>query len=205
MKKWILQIVRAGLFLYLSGFGSANATMIFSDVSITSHSVTFNIDGDMSGYSAIGSNAQFSIQYKGDLWAGLTTPAINTWSTSVFDTHDFDNQGNTGIWASEWGYTWSRFDASLATAIAINRTVTVDFTEDLLNPYALAGELVFVIGTGNSLYPSLTTVLDSVSFDGGIVGVAEPNTKILFALGLVGIILIRNRKGRILTSLEGDS
>lgn len=178
-------LVMAGSVLNIS---TANAILVFSDVSVTSHSVTFTIDGDMSGYGTIGNVSQFGIQYRGDLWAGNSLPQSNTWSTSVFDTHDFDHAGNTGIWQSEWGYSWARFDSSLATAIATDRTVTLDFTEDLLNPFATAGDLVFVVGSPNSLYPSLTTILGTVSVSSSV---PLPSSIVLFAVGLLGLIFAR--------------
>jgi len=188
--------------LLILGIGTSNASLIFTDVSVTSHSVTFTVDGDMSGYSGVGTNTLFSIQYKGDLWAGLSTQSSNNWSSSVFDTHDFDHTGNTGIWASEWGYTWSRYDSSLAVANTTDRTVTVDLGNDFINPNAIAGELVFIIGTGNSLYPSLTTVLDTFSFTNDGITLSEPSTLFILAIGLAGVLFVRRDNIRVQHSVR---
>jgi hypothetical protein len=82
---------------------TANAIFTFSNVSYTEKSVTFTIDGDMSGYEApVGASGafvpdtevvskQFTILYGGDISAGSEAMHAgddtlhNTWSRSVFD------------------------------------------------------------------------------------------------------------------------
>lgn len=88
--------------------GAANATLVFTDVSHTSNSVTFTVNGDLSGYTIpSGDEHQFGLQYTGDLWAGSNAVSSNSWSQPVFDSTSFLNQGNTGLFTSIWGYTWS--------------------------------------------------------------------------------------------------
>jgi hypothetical protein len=168
---------------------AANADLIFSDVGFTSNSVTFTIDGDLSG-STPGDNIQFSIQYLGDLLVNLAFGA-NSWSGPVFDSTTILKSGNTGLFTSTWGYTWSHYTKSLAGAVATNRTITVTLAADYLNTATTNGQIRFVWGNGSSGFQS--RILST--FDATIVNsVPEPGTLALFGLGLFGIGLTRRRK-----------
>src|SRR5512145_455165 len=95
---------------WLASSAPTHAAFIFSDVEVTSNSVTFTIDGDMTGY--VGSSSyldQFSIVYVGDLWTGATAFSSNTWSSSVFDNESILINGNTGGFNSFYDYSWSMY------------------------------------------------------------------------------------------------
>jgi hypothetical protein len=175
---------------------SANATFVFSNLQLTNNSVTFTIDGDMTGYQAPSESIysdQFSILYTGDLWTG---PALsdansyfpNTWSQNVFDNESFLITGNTVTAAPGRHYTWSMFTGTLADATASNRQVTVSFA-NYLDPLA-NGTLTFL--WGNGMDSSRHTVLGSVS-TWNQTSVPEPGALGLFGLGLMSIFFARRR------------
>jgi hypothetical protein len=175
---------------------SANATFVFSNVQLTNNSLTFTIDGDMTGYGVTTPfqyDHSLAIIYTGDLWTG---PALsdansyfpNTWSQNVFDNEDFLITGNTVTSAPGRHYTWSMYHGSLADATASNRQVSVSFG-DYLNPSA-DGALTFVWGNGGD--SSLHTVLGSVR-TWNQTSVPEPGALGLFGLGLMSIFFARRR------------
>ncbi|PCI08760.1 MAG: hypothetical protein COB77_01480 [Gammaproteobacteria bacterium] len=168
---------------------SANALLTFSDVSYTSNSLTFTVDGDMSGYDSpsFWSNNQLSIRYNGDLWAGPTSGYhSNSWSTSVFDNKSLSTSGNTGNWSNP--YTWSRYTSSLTDAIASMRTVTVNFVNNYLNINANNAIVDFYWGNGQ--YASNPTYLAT----GTSAAVPLPGTLMLLALGAFGLVASRRLK-----------
>ena len=118
-----IKLAIAALFL-VSPF-AANADLIFSDLSYTSNSFTFTVDGTLTGTTP-GSDGAFGIQYLGDLFNDLPFTA-NTWSTSVFDglSLPLEYNGNTGTFGGTWGYSWSFYDVDLGGAVATNRTITL--------------------------------------------------------------------------------
>lgn len=170
---------------------TANATLIFSDVQITPHSVTFRIDGDMNGYAEpIGYNRQFSILYSGGLWVGGNNFNANTWNQPVFENETLFSNGNTGGFNLPYNYTWSQYDTSLVDAEATDRLITVDWGADYLDPLAV-GSLVFVWGNGNR--PEDHTVLQEVR-QWNQSTVPEPATIALVGMSLAGLGLMRRRK-----------
>ncbi|MBL4712721.1 MAG: PEP-CTERM sorting domain-containing protein [Gammaproteobacteria bacterium] len=167
--------------------GSANALLTFSDVSYTSNSLTFTVDGDMSGYAASAYNNQFSIRYNGDLWAGPTSGYhSNSWSTSIFDNKAISYAGNTGNFSNP--YTWSNYSSSLSNAIASMRTVTVNFVSNFLNTNASNAIVDFYWGNGQ--YHSNPTYLAT----GTTAAVPLPGTLMLLALGAFGLVASRKLK-----------
>jgi hypothetical protein len=172
----------------------ANATFVFSNLQLTNNSVTFTIDGDMTGYQAPSDSSysdQFSFLYSGDVWTGPSlynsfsyTP--NIWSQSPFDNESFSLRGNTGAFGPEFFYTWSTYSNSLADATASNRQVTVSFA-NYLDPLA-NGTLTFLWGNGTD--SSRHTVLGSLSTS---TSVPEPGALGLFGLGLMSIFFARRR------------
>lgn len=131
-------------------------TLSFSDVSYTGNSVTFTIDGDLTGY--LGKKAdkndyryQFSLRYGSDMVNDSSSKnyGANTWSTSAFDNFDFKYSGNTGGWGG-LPYSWSWYDGDLSTAVASNRTVTLSLPTDYLNVDAHNPVISFLWGNGQS-------------------------------------------------------
>ncbi len=88
MKKQIF-ILTITLFAFVSCMGDAKAYFTTSTVDYTSNTVSFDINGSMAGYGgpfSASSNAAFSIEYRGDVWAGTSsTFTQNTWDTNVFN------------------------------------------------------------------------------------------------------------------------
>jgi len=165
----------------------ANAAFVFSDVSYTSNSVSFTIDGDMSGYTAPSHSDQFSIVYGGDIFSG-TGYRHNTWSTSVFDNKSFYKVGNTGSWSAD--YTWSSYlDGSIADAVATNRAVTVVFADHYLNEAATNPLISFVWGNGSQ---SDYTVLGSANLS----PVPVPAAAWLFGTALLGLVGYRRKQAK---------
>lgn len=169
---------------------TANAAFTFSDVQVTSHSVSFKIDGDMTGYAAPAYGNQFSIRYSGGLWVGGNNFMPNTWNQSVFDNKSLADNGNTGGFNLTYNYTWSEYGSSLADAVATNRLITVDWGTDYLDPLAV-GSLAFVWGNGNRIEDH--TVLQEVR-QWNQSTVPEPATIALVGMSLAGLGLMRRRK-----------
>lgn len=157
---------------------NCTAAFVFSDVSCTANSVTFTIDGDTSGLATLGNNAQFSLRFGGGLWAGLTGFSANTWSQSVFDNETIQNPGNTGTFGASVPYTWSSYTTSLADAVATNRTVTLTFGNNYLDPTATGGFVEFYWGNGNS--SSAQTLLGTSQ-----KSIPEPGSLLVLAMGTI--------------------
>ena len=188
MKKKLL--VGLVTILFLAGMvGVASATFMISDVGITSNSVTFTIDGDMTGYSLPIQDKGFSLEYFGDIFLGDNSYAPNTWSSSVFDNETIIKSGYTGTWSGA-DYTWSHYNSSLANASAINRTITVSFTKNYLDPTAM-GQIGFYWGNPLSRHIEIQRV-----DIGNSNPVPEPATMLLFGTGLAGLAGLRRRQAK---------
>jgi len=95
----------------------SHATFTFTDVSYTSNSVNFTINGDMSGYDNPNSKKIFSILYApGMLLAGQ---ANNAWSSNVFDDEELQDDGDTNT------FSWSEYSKNLKSAVATGNDVTL--------------------------------------------------------------------------------
>lgn len=171
---------------------SANAALIFSNVSYTANSVTFTVDGDMRGYSLAATNYQnqFSLIYGGDIW---NTPnsdfEANTWSRPVFDNETIRLGGKTGT--SGNSYSWSRYASSLADAVVKSATITLTMLNPRLDIHALTPTIGFVWGNGIGRSPSKYTLLQKVRVT---ASVPEPSSMALLGLGLLGLGFARRRK-----------
>jgi len=147
---------------------SANADFTFSNVSYTADSVTFTINGDMSGY-AIPDNGviqQFSLLYGGDIWNGSTANSPNTWSRFVFDNKTISVSGNTlndGN-AIDPGklYSFSIYDSSLNNALVSNATVTLSLGGKRLLTDAASPTISFYWGNANKSTIANSTLLATV-------------------------------------------
>jgi len=167
---------------------NAFAEFSFTDVSVTPTTVTFTINGDMSGYVAPPSgDNQFSIDYSGASFSSIITYTPNSWSTSVFDNFSLTAAGNTGGFGSTVPYSWSWYNGDLASATATNRTVTLTTANDFGS--GTAGTLTFE--WGNGFKPSSDpTDLGSVTL-APTSAVPEPESAGLMALGIAFVGCLR--------------
>ena len=185
-----LNVVLTSLTLSLSGF--ANAGLIFSDVTYTDSSVTFTVNGDMSGYDLTGVDhtGVFALRYYGDIWGGQHF-SPNTWTGNVFDGISVSFSGNTGTW-SGYNYSWSLLDTNVTnTDVASNNTVTVDFGTNYLVEGMSNYRIDFMSGNGNN---GNSLVLGSFGTFEVNNDVPEPSTLAIFALGLMGLASRRYKK-----------
>ena len=172
--------------------GQTQAALMVSGLSYTSNSVTFTVDGDMTGYTPPPSFYvdQFSIQYSGDVYVGPSNFQANSWSMPVFDNRTFGNPGFTGINGGQ-AYSWSRYSSTLVGATATNRTITLTLPRADLDPNATNPIFTFVWGNGTPR--TNPTPIATISSN---APVPEPSTLAIFALGGIGIVAggIRRRR-----------
>jgi len=184
---------------------AAHAVFIFSDVSYTANSVTFTIDGDMTGYAAPSYGYQFSLGFQGDIWAGPLsginyTP--NSWSTSVFDNRFITSSGNLYDDTNTRPYAWTWYNTNLAGATASSRTVTVSWFQNWLNTGASNPIIEFLWGNGHDQNgPTLLTAIDlnaapapNPGPEPSSTAVPEPSMLVLFGSGFVLLGAMRRRK-----------
>lgn len=173
----------------------AGATYIFSDVSYTTNTVSFNIDGDMSGYAtpSSGFTRYFSIIYSPELWLG---GAANSFSSNTITGNVFDGitqlGGYTGYSAGvneayTWTDAWPTNDLSGATSTDLD--VLITFSDDKLNESALSGSFNFVWGKPGGVY----TIIGTHSVGAPI---PEPATVALLGIGIVGLAGAEVRRRR---------
>jgi hypothetical protein len=143
-------------FMFFSA--TANAAMVISNISYKSNSLTFTIDGDMSGYSEPVANRDFSVVYGGNIFneALALSYTPHTISGELFDNISMI-PGNTGNWnvivwdpaRGNQSYSWNYAEfTSLATAVATNNTVTINMADDYLDPLATDPVISFYWGNG---------------------------------------------------------
>jgi hypothetical protein len=180
-----LKTLLAAVSLFGALVGNAAATLTITDVSMTSNSLSFTLDGDLSGYVAPTSNAhQFGIQYVGNfVTSGTYTP--NSWSNSFFDNRTFNDQGNTGLWDSATYYSWTWQSSDLSSAVATNRHITL--TGPSFDTNAV-GHINFVWGWANTR--GNPTVIASFN----LPAVPEPETFGMLFAGLALVSFVARRK-----------
>ena len=190
MFKKLVLMIAAMMFGIVS---AASATFMFSDVGMTSNTLTFTIDGDMTGYAWTGGsyNSHFSIGYEGDIFTTTGGNAPNSWTTSVFDNENININGE-GHTLTKFGYnySWSWYTNSLWDAVAADRTVTLTLG-NYLNPTE-TGIVSFYWGSVNSN----PVLLGSVDYDGSnpSAPVPEPATCLLLGIGLFGMVAVGRKK-----------
>jgi len=192
----MLKAALAGLVLSVSGF--ANAGLIFSNVSVTSDSLTFTINGDLSGYdlSNTQNGSNFGLRYFGDLFILPTNEyRANIWSDTVFSSNSVLT-GNTGTFGSLNAYTWANTSSALTNSdYTTQRAVTLSFNTlvDVFNINSTNGRVEFIAGWGNSNTTGRVEVLGTHHFRDS-QEVPEPSTLAIFALGIIGLATRRFKK-----------
>ena len=192
MKKYLI-ILAIVLCTMSTWCKSVKATTI-SNVSYTSNSVSFNIDGDMTGYGPPipGQSIGFGILYHGDIWQEKAFTA-NTWNTSVFDNISIKKSGNTGTWSGK-SYSWSHYNASLLTGVSTNRDIVLTMGNTYLNTAASNGG--FDIIWGHALVSSYHVLYSYNASQSDPIPNPEPTTIALLGIGIAGLTGAEVRRRR---------
>lgn len=200
MKNQALKFAKTSLLVSSLFWSQASfALLIFSDVSYTSNSVTFNIDGDMTGYTEPDQNENaFTIRYLGEIWSGPDVFSLNSWSQPVFDDLVFAPQGSTGGFGLPENYSWSAYNSNLSDATATNRDIVLTWGgQDYLNETATSGIIQFLWGNGQERFnPTVLGLWDisAPSVPEPPTGIPEPSIIALFTAGLFGVGFARRRQ-----------
>ena len=177
----------------------AKAALIFSDLVLTDNSLTFTVNGDMSGYDLTNTYngvTDISIIYSGDVWnSSVSGVSSNNWTNTMFDGVAFV-AGGTGLWDSNTLYSWIELDSRVSNDMtASNNRVTLSFTNSYFNTAATSGQIDFIAGWGNSNSSLRSELLGSF-----VIGqvqqppqVPEPSGLALFATALLALRLLTRK------------
>ena len=185
----------AAAFVAILSTAAGATTLTFSNVTYTSNSVTFTINGSMSGY--VDKQAyknknwnEFSIQFGGDLAPNSRKVDLgaNSWSTAVFDNVNVSDAGHSGAWRG-LPYAWSEYAGSLATAVATNRTVTLTLPSNYLDMDAHNPRITFLWGDGES-YTHPVTLATVIATPYVAPQVTSSPVPLPAALPLLGTVLL---------------
>lgn len=177
----------------------AKAALIFSDLVLTDNSLTFTVDGDMSGYDLTDTYnglTDISIIYNGDVWnSSVSGSSSHNWTNTMFDGVDFID-GATGLWDSNSLYSWVQLDSRVSNDMtASNNRVTLAFSNSYFNTAATSGQIDFIAGWGNSNSNTRSELLGSF-----VIGqvqqppqVPEPAGFALFATVLLALRLMTRK------------
>lgn len=190
MKLKLIKGAIAALALSVSST-AANASLLFSDVDLTSNSISFMVDGVLDDITPdVGTlRWQLSILYSPSLWLGSEGSFHrNNISQSLFDNRDLGYSGNTGLfYGATVPYTWINFTGDLFGASANSRLVTIDFTNNYIDTEA-DGFVEFI--WGNGYRTSVQTPIQSVAAD----PMPSPPSVALIFTGLLALLPVFRRK-----------
>ncbi len=177
------------LFLGFFIASTAQATLIFSDVSYTENTVSFRTTGDLSGYTTPARPQYFSIGFEGDLFTSGISQNIS-WSNAIFEGTTISSHGYAGDF-STWNTpgAWLSFsNQANSSSVALGSITTLTLGANLLNESSLTGEIVFNWDVDGDF--TTHTELGRVSVN----QVPEPASLILLGFGLAGFGFTRKRK-----------
>ena len=185
---------------------NANAALIFTDINITSNSLSFTIDGDMTGYTAPTTTVRqqyFAVGYSDSLCSGCSSDFganPNNISQSIFSNQNISSSGYTGKWGAEQNGSWSRYGSLIAGGITGGpRTINYSWTNNLFDTLATDGVMTFYWGTNFNSEGSYYTEIASFNYVGNGQfdspnSVPVPAAVWLFGSGLIGLVGVARRK-----------